>query len=112
MTFLNLAPFNCRSENVRVVPIVVAELKFRDIQRHIFGAHLVECANHTAFENRPKALDCIRVNRTNNVTLCRVIDRLMRKTLQAFIDAAFVCCQQAHFVRDNLANKLCAAQRQ
>ncbi len=25
-------------ENVRIVPVMLAELKFRDIQRHVFGA--------------------------------------------------------------------------
>jgi hypothetical protein len=40
------ASLNCRSENVGIEPIVVAELKFRDVERHIFGAHLVERADN------------------------------------------------------------------
>lgn len=32
--------------------IVVAELKLRNIERHIFGAHFMERADHAAFEGR------------------------------------------------------------
>ena len=43
-----------RSEDVRILPIVVAELKLRDVQRHIFGADFVEAADNPALEDRPK----------------------------------------------------------
>ena len=43
---MTLATINCRSENVGVEPIVVAELKLRDVERHIFGADFVERADH------------------------------------------------------------------
>jgi hypothetical protein len=39
-----LASFNRRSENARVTPMIVAELKLRDIRRHILGVDLVERA--------------------------------------------------------------------
>jgi hypothetical protein len=69
---------NCRPENINIEPIVVAGLKFRDIQRHIFGAHLVvERADYTAFEDRPKAFNRVGVNRADNVLLAVMIDRLM-----------------------------------
>jgi hypothetical protein len=35
---------NCRSENVIVEPVVVAELELGDVQRQILGADLVEGA--------------------------------------------------------------------
>jgi hypothetical protein len=54
---------NCRPENVRVLTIVVSELEFRNVQQHVFGAHLVKCAHHTAFEDRPEAFDGLSVNR-------------------------------------------------
>ena len=58
-----------RSKHVGVVAVVVAELKFRDVQRHIFGAHLVERADHAALEDAPKAFNRVGVNRADNVLL-------------------------------------------
>src|SRR5260370_41908901 len=40
-----------RSEDVRVFPVIVAELEFRDAEWHIFCAHLVERADHAALED-------------------------------------------------------------
>jgi hypothetical protein len=37
-----LASLNRRSEDVRVLPVIIAELEFGNIQRHIFPAHFVE----------------------------------------------------------------------
>jgi hypothetical protein len=68
-----LASRNRRSKDVRILSIVVAELKFRDIQRHVFGTHLVECAHHTALEDRPKALNRLCVNRTDDVLALGVV---------------------------------------
>jgi len=39
-----------------LLPIVVAELELRDVERHVFLADLVERADHTALEDRPEAL--------------------------------------------------------
>lgn len=36
-----LAPFN-RRENIRVEAVVISELKFSDVQRHVLGTDLVE----------------------------------------------------------------------
>jgi hypothetical protein len=48
---------NCRPEDVRVLPIVVAELELGNIERHIFAAHFVERTDHATLENRPEAFD-------------------------------------------------------
>jgi hypothetical protein len=53
-----LAPLNCRSKDIRVISIVVAELKFRDVQVQVFLANLVERADAPAFDERPEAFDC------------------------------------------------------
>ena len=45
-----LASLDRRSEDVRVLPIIVAELKLGDIERHIFSAHFVERADHAALK--------------------------------------------------------------
>src|SRR5262245_6189210 len=51
------APCYGISEDVRVVPIVVTELKFRDVQRHVFCTHLVERTDHAALEDTPETFN-------------------------------------------------------
>ena len=46
-----LTSFNRRPENIRVAPIVIAELEFGNIERHIFAAYLVERTDDTAFDD-------------------------------------------------------------
>jgi len=65
-------------ENVGVHAIVVAELKFRDVQRHVFGAHFVERADNAALEDRPETLDCVSVDRADDVLTAFVVHGLMR----------------------------------
>lgn len=65
---------NSRSEDVRIFPIVISELKFRDLQRHIFGAHVVERAHHPALEDRSEALGCLSVDRTDDILPLGVVD--------------------------------------
>src|SRR5947209_7838209 len=59
------------SENVGVMPVVVAELKFRDVQRQIFFADFVERTDDPAFEDRPEAFNGLRVDRADNVFAMR-----------------------------------------
>ena len=54
-----LASINRRSENVVIESVVVAKLKFRDVQRSIFGADLVERTGNTALKDAPKALNLL-----------------------------------------------------
>ena len=49
-------------EHIGIATVIISELKFRDAQRHIFGAHLVESANHAALEDAPKAFNRVRVH--------------------------------------------------
>jgi hypothetical protein len=51
---LYLASADRRSEDVRVLPIVVSELKFRNVERHVFGADLTEASDDPALEDAPE----------------------------------------------------------
>src|SRR5438105_2495160 len=66
------------TEDVLILPVVVPELKFGDVERQILGADLVEGADNAAFENRPEALDRVGVDRADNVLVRRVPDHGMR----------------------------------
>lgn len=49
-------------EDIGIVPVVVTELKLRDVQRHVFAADPVECADHAALEDAPEAFNRIGVD--------------------------------------------------
>jgi len=72
-------------ENVGVHSVVVAELKFRDVQQQILFADFVKRTHHAALEDRPETLNRIGVDRAHNIlahmATGTVIDGLMRETM-------------------------------
>jgi hypothetical protein len=73
-----LAPLDRRSENVRVLPVVISELELGNIQRHIFAAHFVERADHAALEDRPEAFDGLSMDRAYNILAFGMVNDAMR----------------------------------
>jgi len=71
---MTLASINCRSENVCVLPVIIAELELDNIERHIFPAHFVERADDAALENRPEAFNGLSMNRADDVLASRVVN--------------------------------------
>src|SRR5580693_6050801 len=102
---VHLTSANRRAEDIGILPIVVAELEFRDVQRQIFVAYLVERADNATLEQRPETLDCVCVDRADYVLLDLVMYGLARIFLQARIDLMFVGRQQANFVGNGFAHK-------
>jgi hypothetical protein len=49
-------------EDVGIGAIVVAELKLRDVERHVLGAHLVEGADNATLEDRRGAFNRVRAH--------------------------------------------------
>jgi hypothetical protein len=95
-----------RSEDVVVVPIIVAELKFSDVERHVLFADFVERTNHAAFEDRPEAFNRVCVDRANNVFASGVLDDLVPADLPDMsIAGPLVGHKQADFFGDRLANE-------
>jgi hypothetical protein len=72
------ASLDRRSEDVRVLPIVIAKLELGDIERHIFSAHFVECADHAAFEDRPKTFDGLSVDGADDILTARMVNSRVR----------------------------------
>lgn len=98
------ASYRCL-KHIGVEAVVVAELKLRDIQRHIFGRHFVERADHAALEDAPKAFNRVRVDRTDNVLLLVVLHGLARIFDQPVVNLIVVSCQQANLVGNDFAHK-------
>jgi hypothetical protein len=97
-----------RAEDVDVLPVIVPELEFGDIQGHIFPADLVERADDAALEDRPEALNRVRMNRADDVFAIGMLDDfvLVRKfVFQIPVAGPLVGDQQADFVRDGFADK-------
>lgn len=62
------------AKDVRVIPIVVAELELGDVERQILRTDLMERADKAALKDRPEAFDCVGVNRADNVLAVSVSD--------------------------------------
>ena len=80
--------------------------KFRDIQRHIFLADFVERADDAALEDRPKALNRIRVDGADKVLATAVAHKAVRIFFAKLPIAAVVIGRdQADPVGNRFANK-------
>ncbi|MDQ6867650.1 MAG: hypothetical protein M3178_04330 [Pseudomonadota bacterium] len=100
------ASLDRRSEDVRVLPIIVTELEFGNIERHIFPAHFVECADHAALEDRPEAFDCLSMDRSNDVLTSRMVNsRVGVFAFKALVAAPLISAKQADFVGDGFADE-------
>ena len=73
-----LASLDRCSEDVRAVAIVIPELKFRNVQRHVFGADPVECADDPALEDPPEAFNRVCVDRADNILPSGMVNRAVR----------------------------------
>ena len=85
-------------EDFGVVSIVVAELEFRDVERQIFGADLVERADDATLEDRPKAFNRVGMDSADNIMTRGVMDGFMVEAGQSIINSALVSRKQAHFM--------------
>ena len=100
------APINSRSENIGVLPVIVAELELRNIKRHIFPAHLVECADHTALEDRLEALNGLSMNCADDVLPSRMVNgRVWIVTVKRFVAWILIGAKQADPVRHGFADE-------
>jgi len=100
-----LASVYCRSENVGIHAVIISELELRDVERHIFGADLMEAADDPALEDAPKTFNRIGVHRADNILLAVVIDRLMIVFGQPMVNLAFIGGEQANFGGDHFAHE-------
>jgi hypothetical protein len=92
-----------RAENVWIVPIIISELKFGNVERQIFAADFVEAAHDAAFQERPKAVNSLGVNNAINVLTRGVQHGLV--PFQFPISRIVVSRNQADFFRDSFTRK-------
>jgi hypothetical protein len=70
-----------RAKDVGVIPIVIAKFELRNIERQIFATDLVISPDDAALDERPEALNCIRMDCTNDVFANAMVNGLMPEAI-------------------------------
>src|SRR6266446_4455806 len=97
---------NRRSEDVRVLAIIVAELELGNIERKILFADFVEGADATALNQRPETFNRVGVDRADHVIAPGVINDDVRIFLVEMLVAdPLVGAKQANLVRNCFMHK-------
>ena len=107
--FSRLASADRGSEDVSVLAIVIPELEFRNIERHVLATYFMKRPHDAALEDRPEAVNRIRVNRTDNILLGGMVYGAMRGVSQAVVDVALIGREQADLCETISRTKLLAA---
>jgi hypothetical protein len=85
-----------RSENIRVLTVVITELELGNIERHIFSAHFVECADYAALEYRPEAFNRLSVDCADDILTARMVNGGVRIfAVKLFVATPLICAKQA-----------------
>lgn len=92
--------------DIRVLAVVEPERKFIQIQRQILLAHVVIGANYTALEQRPKALNVVRVDLATDILASAVLDRFMANVaVQIIVGLVLICRDQSHLIVNYIADE-------
>lgn len=91
---------NRHSENVVVKAVIIAELKFSDIEVKVLFADIMEGADDAPLEDAPEALNRDGVNRANHILPMGMIDSDVRESLfQIPVARPLIGAEQANLVR-------------
>jgi hypothetical protein len=91
-----LTSLDRRSENVRVLPVVIAELELSNIERHVFAAHFVECADHAALEDRPETFNGLSMDCPDDILAPGMVHSGMRIfAVKTLITSPLISAKQA-----------------
>jgi hypothetical protein len=102
----NSTSLDRRSEDIRVLPIIIAELELGDIERHVFPAHFVERSDDAAFEYRPEAFDGLSVNCTDNILASGMVNSRVREIfVEDVVRSQLIGAKQADLVGNGLSDK-------
>jgi hypothetical protein len=103
---MNLTSLDRCSENVRVLPVVIAKLELGNIERHIFAAHFVERADHAAFKDRPEAFNGLSVDCTDDILTSRMVNsRVWIVLVERVVTWILIGTKQADPVRYRFADE-------
>jgi hypothetical protein len=95
-----------KPENIRVMAVVISELRLGNIQRQVLGADLVIAAHDAALEEAPEALNRVRMDRADNILLLAVVDGLVGKFVyKERVTLVLVSGQQGNLIAANDADE-------
>ncbi len=95
------------SKDVRILAVVVAELKFVQVQRQILLADVMVVADDSAFEQAPERFDVIGVNLAAHV-FARTMAHysvLVAKRVKVVVSAVLVGCDEINLVTDSFTDE-------
>src|ERR1700730_17121083 len=102
----NSASVDRRPKDIRVLAVIISELEFCNIERHIFAAHFVERADNAALEDRPEAFDSLRVDCPYDVLAPGMVNSSVREIfVEALVSGPLIGAKQADFVRNGFSHK-------
>jgi hypothetical protein len=88
-------PCYCGAENIGVASVIVAPFEFSDVQRQILSADFVETAHDATFQQRPKTIDRLSMDRAVHILASAMPDSAV--LFQLAISGIFVSRDQADF---------------
>jgi len=95
------------AKDVRIVAMVMPELKFSQVERQILLADVMISPNDPAFQKRPKGIEIRGVNFAANILALVMVDCFVPKALAA--EASIACVligrYKLHSVTDSLADE-------
>lgn len=93
-------------EHVRVLPVVMAELKFRQVERQVLAADIVVGADDSALQERPKRVQILGVDHPGNVLASGVVNGVVRiYSVQALIAYVLIGCDKRDLVADSFGHE-------
>jgi len=94
------------AEDVRILAIVETKLKFGEIQRQIFLADVVVCADDSTLQKTPKVIDIRGMNLAAHILARAVANELVRIIgSQIHVTVGFIGRDQINSVADGLAHE-------
>lgn len=94
------ARLNGGVEDVRILALVIPELKLIDVQVQVFLADFMEGSDNATFDDRPKPFDSVRMNCAADILAIRMMHRAVPVGwVQLAIAAMVVRREQADLVR-------------
>ena len=93
-------------KHLRILPVVVPERKFVDVQWQIFLTDMVKTADNTALQERPEAVNMGSMDVAAHVLALAMAYELMRKyVFQQSVAAMFVSRNQGDFIADRFPHE-------
>jgi len=94
------------AEDIGVLAIVVAKLKFRKVQRQILLGHMMEAAHNATLEQRPERFEVVRVDLAAHILARAVLDGFVRNVAaQIVVGLILVRSDERHFVVNDVADE-------